>query len=563
MTRFLFGVVLFLSLSTLAFAQYGESANTSGGSLKPEQAAYDVTFYELDLRLFPDEKFVVGHQTVEARIVNPVSELVLDLDDSWNVLWVGDNSEGLQFDHEGGVVRARFAEAKAVGEIVRIQVRYEGQPVEAARPPWDGGFSWEQTASGDPWVAVSCQGEGADIWWPVKDHPSDEPDSMRITLTVPENLRAIANGRHEGRTVKGDGTATEEWFVSTPINNYGVSFGVAPYEEVTQLYESPYDYEMPVTFYVLPERSEDAERQFPGFLDALNFLERTFGPYGFRADGYKVLHTPYLGMEHQSLIAYGSTFEDNEFGFDWLHFHELAHEWWANLGTAPDWSDFWIHESFANYAEALFAEDIARRNGDDPEGAYLAYMATVRDNIRNVQPVAPRESQSTKDMYNLPDGSFNGDIYFKGSWFLHTLRYLIDDDEAFFRALRQIMYPDPALESATDGSANHFITTADVQAAFERETGMDLSVYFEVYLRQPVLPILESHYENAAIHYRWVLPEGVLDEGQTFDLPIEVEWGAGPFRVEMDGGVGQSIAPRSSIMIDPNGRILFSGRALD
>ncbi len=564
--------VLYGLFSVPASAQYGESNNTSGGPLGTEQATYDVTFYDLDLVLQPGDHSIEGSLTVEAQIVGRTDMIVLDLDDQLTVRGVEragpelcpdgtscvTDSRPLSFERGDGFLLIELDETYQAGDQVSIKVRYGGEPIEAARPPWDGGFTWAETADGQPWIAVSCQGEGADIWWPVKDHPSDEPDSMRISLTVPANLRAISNGHYEGRTDNGDGTATEKWFVSTPINNYGVSFGVGPYEEVTATYQSPYDYTMPVTFYVLPEKRAEARRQLSGFLDAINFLERMYGPYGFRADGYKVLHTPYLGMEHQSLIAYGSTFEDNEYGFDWLHFHELAHEWWANLGTAPDWNDFWIHESFANFSEALYAEDIAGRNGEDSEAAYLAYIGTVRERISNVIPVAPRESRSTKEMYNLPDGSFNGDIYFKGSWFLHTLRFLMDDDEAFFRAMRRIMYPDPALESATDGSANHFITTDDVQAAFEEESGRDLNAIFEVYLRQPVLPRLEATSEGTALNFRWVLPEGVLSEGQTFDLPIEVAWGNARRRINMTGGVGSINGPRPSIQIDPDHRILMS-----
>lgn len=550
-------------------AQYGDSANTSGGPLKPEQAAFDVTFYDLNLTIDPETRSIEGTLAMEATIVEATDVILLDLDGAFEVSWIKSERGGdthsenddldsyYAYDRTPGGIIVRLNDTHQPGDSIRVQVHYAGQPIDAARPPWDGGFTWAETEHGQPWIAVSCQGEGADLWWPVKDHPSDEPDSMRISLTVPGNLRATANGRHEGRTENGDGTVTEEWFVSTPINSYGVSFGVGPYEEVTATYESPYDYTMPVTFYVLLEKRDAAERQLPGFLDAMNFLERTFGSYGFRADGYKVLHTPYLGMEHQSLIAYGSTFEDNEYGFDWLHFHELAHEWWANLGTAPDWNDFWIHESFANYAEALYAEDIARRNGEDPEAAYLSYIAAVRERISNVLPVAPHESRSTKEMYNLPDGSFNGDIYFKGSWFLHTLRFLMDDDQAFFRALRRIMYPDPALESVTDGSANHFITTDDVQAAFERESGTDLDVYFTVYLRQPDLPRLETSTGGGHMSFRWILPEGVLTEGESFDLPVEVDWGRGPDRVIMTGGVGWMPLPASQVQIDPSHRILM------
>ena len=217
-------------------------------------------------------------------------------------------------------------------------------------------------------------------------------------------------------------------------------------------------------------------------------------------------------MEHQNLVAYGSTFEDNAYGFDWLHFHELAHEWWANLGTAPDWRDFWVHESFANYSEALYAEDLVRREtGNEAlaKKAYVEYLGTVRGNIRNVLPVAPREVRTTSQMYNLPDGSFNGDIYFKGSWFLHTVRYLMDDDPAFFRALKAILYPEGADASGDPGAAFRWVSTEDVIAGFQRETDIDLAPYAEVYLRQPVLPVLHvDMLGGETVEYRWELPGG-------------------------------------------------------
>jgi aminopeptidase N len=372
---------------------------------------------------------------------------------------------------------------------------------------------------------------------------------MTIRLTAPEALRAVANGRFVERVEHGDGTASETYVVTTPINNYGVSFGVGPFVEVKQTYESPLGYEMPATFYVLPEREADARRQLPGFLDALAFMERTFGPYGSREDGYHVLHTPYLGMEHQSLIAYGSDFQDNAYGFDWLHFHELAHEWWANLGTAPDWRDFWIHESFANYAEALYAEDLAMRRTGDPavaREAYLGYIAAVRSRILNVVPVAPEAERTTTQMYNLPEGGFNGDIYFKGAWFLHTLRYAIDDDPAFFRALKGILYPRGADASGDPGAAYRWVTTADVEAAFQRETDLNLAPLFHVYLRQPALPVLHAERASGAVRYRWELPEGALPEGMAFELPVPTSHGMIP----MPGGTGSMGLPANRLAID-------------
>jgi aminopeptidase N len=395
-------------------------------------------------------------------------------------------------------------------------------------------------------VGVSVQGEGADAWWPVKDHPSDEADSMRIRLTVPAGLRAVANGRHVGRHENGDGTATEEWFVSTPINNYGVSFGAAPYAEVTEDYVSPFGYTMPVTFYVLPEHEADARRQLPQFLDHVRFLETALGPYGFRRDGYKVLHTPYLGMEHQSLIAYGDRFADNDFGFDWLHFHELAHEWFANLVTAADWRDMWVHEGFAEYP------------GEDAYAAYLGYLVTkMRHRINNARPVAPYQATDSHGVYFGANARADGDIYFKGAWILHTLRGLLGDT-TFFDGLVRITYPEPFGNVARDqGCACRFVSTDDVQHAFEAASGRDLSTFFKVYLRQPALPALETETAPDGLRLRWVLPEGVLAPGEAFEVPVEVEVAGRIHRVEMAGGDGTVPLPADAgYTVDPNRRLL-------
>ena len=540
-------------LAPPATAQFGLSGNTSGAPLHPEQAAYDVQHYALDLAVDPDARTLEGSLTMRAAVTAPTTHIRLDLDDRlevratsasgvcppWTDCIAMPSPASMAYERLPGQVRIPFGGTVQPGDSIVVRVDYGGEPRVAPRPPWDGGLTWETTASGEPWVATSVQGEGADLWWPTKDHPSDEPDEgVTVRLTGPADLRLIANGRHVAREEHGDGTASETWHVTTPINNYGVAIGVGPYVELTETYASPLGYEMPVTFYVLPEREADGARQLPGFLDAMAFLERTFGPYGSREDGYHVIHTPHLGMEHQSLIAYGSDFQDNEYGFDWLHFHELAHEWWANLGTAPDWRDFWVHESFANYAEALYAEDIARRrtgSEDAARDAYLGYIAQVRGNLRNVVPVAPRETRTTTQMYNLPEGGFNGDIYFKGSWFLHTVRYLMDDDEAFFRALRSILYPRGVALDREPSEAFRWVSTEDVIAALQRETPVDLAPYAEVYLRQPVLPRLRVRTVSGGAALQWELPEGVLPPGAAFELPVPTASG----RIPMPGGSGR------------------------
>lgn len=552
-----------LALAPLAVAQ--APLLTSGGVLPTEQAAYDVTYYDLDLAIQPADSTIEGSLTMEARIVVPTEVVLLDLDDALTVRSVEEVAEvraagstewqemavAREFERGPGTVRVHLGTTAQPNQLLRLRIGYGGRPRIAPRPPWDGGLTWSRTADGQPWIAVSCQVQGADLWWPTKDHPSDEADSVRIALTVPADLRAISNGRYEGRTDNGDGTATERWFVTTPINNYGVSFGVGPYEVIEREYASPIGYTDTVQLYVLPENRADGERQFAGFLDALAFLERTYGPYAWRADGYKVLHTPYLGMEHQSLVAYGSDWQDNAYGFDWLHFHELAHEWWANLATAPDWNDFWVHESFASYSEALYAEDIARRNGDDAEEVYLQFMAGKRNGHRNVIPVAPADPRGTQEMYQLADGRSNGDIYVKGAWVLHTIRFLMDDDPAFFQAMRSITYPDPGLESVTDGRQARFVGYADVVRAFSRAARRDLSAYFENYLRVPSVPVLTRQPDG---HLQWVLPEG--GDASVFELPVEVQIGSETMRIEMPDGRSVRPVPEDAVL-DPHGRILY------
>src|SRR5690606_15939434 len=277
--------------------------------------------------------------------------------------------------------------------------------------------------------------------------------------------------------------------------------------------------------------------------------------YGFRRDGYNILHTPYLGMEHQSLIAYGDEFTDNEFGFDSLHFHELAHEWVANLVTASDWRDMWVHEGFAEYREAPYAAELARRAGEDAHGAYRQYLVTkMRHRINNARPVAPYQPTNSHGVYFGENARADGDIYFKGAWILHTLRWLLGD-EAFFDGLRRVTYPDgiPAPVRRDDRCACRFASTEDVRRAFEAASGRDLSTFFRVYLRQPALPELLAEETEAGLRLRWVLPDGVLGEGEAFEVPVEVEVDGQRHRVEMAGGGGAvARAAGAPYAVDPD-----------
>jgi len=344
------------------------------------------------------------------------------------------------------------------------------------------------------------------------------------------------------------GWNTYSWRVTTPINTYGIALNIAPYQTITRDYTSVAGDTFPVTYWVLPENLEKGKVLFEDILRQMAFFESVFGPYPFRQDKYGVVETPHLGMEHQSIIAYGNNYKMDRWGedrgYDELHLHEFAHEWWANLVTCANWNDFWIHESFASYGQALYAEHV---------GGQAKYFTEMKEqhSFANKAPIAPREKKSTAEMYfgDRP-GSPGGDIYYKGSWVLHTLRWLLGDDK-FFPALKRMAYPDPAKEKTKDGSACRFATTDEIRAIAEKSSGVDLGWFFEVYLRQPRLPTLGWKVENDTLLLSWSSPTG-----QPFPMPVEVQLGDAFVRVECPLGQGKLALGGKPVVVDPRERVL-------
>lgn len=544
--------LLLLLGSITAQRHLGVTPTSSGGPLLPEQGAYDVKFYDLSLRIDPLKESIAGELKVYARIIESLTWFVLDLDTLLQVEEVvGLDQEGgtiqLSFERHGGRIWIRLSAAAQAGDDVMIRVVYGGNPKVAPRPPWVGGFTWATTESGDPWIGVSCQSDGADIWWPCKDHPSDEPDSMALHITVPQPLICAANGRLRGVDEHDDGNRTFHWFVSNPINNYNISLNIAPYRTIEDAYTSVTGEIIPITYWVLPENYEKGLELFPQFAEHLRFYETYLGPYPFRADKYGVAETPYLGMEHQTIIAYGNNYQNNDYGFDVLHFHELAHEWYGNLVTCADWKDMWLHEGFAVYLEVLYAEYL---HGDS---ALHSYMADVRPKVRNVKPVAPRESQTSLQIYFAPPDYImsDGDIYTKGACILHTLRYLIGD-ENFFKALRLMAFPDPKLETITNGGQCRLADTDDFRGIVEEVAGEDLDWFFDLYLHQEKLPVLQSRISRNKLRLRWKTPRRL-----PFQMPVPVQVGGEVHRVEMPRGRGVMGIPKGFIpIVDPLNQIL-------
>lgn len=538
----------------------------SGGKLSPALAAFNVHYYDLNLTVNPADSTVGGSVEVHFKTVHPTDRIELALDPKLMIHHIvrtfsteletsspeSRTGEILSFQRSDSTHKFHvyFKETLQPGSSEVIRIDYSGKPRVAPRPPWNGGMVWSRTPSGAPWVGVAVQTTGSWVWWPNKDHPSDRADSVAVNITMPQDLVVASNGRLRGISMEDDQWKTWHWFVSTPISNYNITLNAAPYETITDTYTSTAGDEIDLIFWILPEFLEQGKELFPQFAEQLRHMEEIAGPYPFRAEKYGVAHSPYLGMEHQSINAYGANFTNNNLfgqpiGFDDLHQHELAHEWWGNLVTAYDWRDFWIHEGFGTYMQALYAEHL----GGIEQYRLLIDLFRQRVSRNATMEVAPRQSMSSLD---ITQGNRGGDVYYKGAMFLHTLRYLIGE-ENFFLSLRRFAYPDPEMEKVTDGSHMRFATTDDFLSLTEQITGMDLEWYFEVYLRQPVLPRLHSNRSESLLTLQWEVPDSM---SFPMSVQIRIEGEVVTFSPNSDGRIAIELSDETAVEIDPYGWIL-------
>ncbi len=505
----------------------------SGGKLLPSMAAYDVRHYDLAVRVEPTERRISGVNTVSVVVLEPIERFEINLDDRLKVSEVSSDGTSCEYRHGDGLISVELPRPWAAGEQRSVTIRYSGEPKVALRPPWIDGFVWSETPSGAPWIGVTGQGDGGDNWWPCKDHPSDEPDEgMDIALTVPADLVGLSNGRLIEKVGNDDGTVTTRWRVSYPINNYLVTVNIAPYVRIEERYEGiDGTLDEPLVFWALPEYEQYARNTWKQMPKILEVLGRRFGEYPFFDDKFAVAHAPYYGMEHQTLVAYGALFTDNDYGFDDLLLHEVAHEWWGNKITVSDWADFWIQEGFATYAEAIFVLDTLG------EKRYLDYMARIRQRIDNDQPIVRGKDLTSSEAYT-------GDIYFKGAWVLHTMRWLLGDEDFFEIIWRFANDPEYAYGLVTTGDLVDL--TADV-------SGRDMDWFWQRYVYRAEEP-------------RWSLqrkPEGDREritiswDDSSFELPLPVRVADEILRVEMPGGRGSFLVESGSeVEVDPLGQVL-------
>ena len=471
------------------------------GSITPEREWWDLTYYHLDIKVEPDKKFISGSNTVGYKVLKSNKTMQIDLQEPMEITSVISNGKPLKFNREGNAYFIDLKAKQKKNDVNYIEIFYEGFPKEAIRAPWDGGLSWAKDDNDNHFIATSCQGLGASVWWPNKDHMYDEVDSMLISVNVPKHLTNVSNGRLRKVTNHKDNTKTFDWVVTNPINNYGVNINIGDYVSFSEVYKGEKG-DLDIDNYVLSYNLDKAKEQFKQVPMMIEAFEHWFGPYPFYEDSFKMVEVPYLGMEHQSSITYGNKYKNGYLGrdlsgsgwglkFDYIIIHEGGHEWFANNITYKDIADMWIHEGFTCYSENLYVDYFFGKE------ASAEYVIGTRRGISNKKPIIGQ--------YDINrEGS--GDMYSKGANLLHTIRQLTEDDELWRQTLRGL----------NEEFYHSTVTTKEIENYISKSIGVDLSKVFDQYLRDIRVPVFEYEITNGELKYRW---NNVIDG---FNMPIEV-----------------------------------------
>lgn len=476
-------------------------ADTLRGSITPERAWWNVTYYDLHVTVQPEDSSITGLNNILYRVTGPSQKMQIDLQEPLDVDRVVQNGQELTWEREGDVFFIDIPPDLESGSLQTLSIHYSGHPRVAPNPPWDGGFIWETDDHDDPWIATANQGLGASVWWPNKDHQSEEPDSMSIHITVPDSLVNVSNGRLASQTPNSDGTTTWSWHVSNPINNYNVAVNTANYVNFSETFEGEKG-TLDLDYWVLEQNFEKAQEQFKQVKPMLECFEHWFGPYPFYEDSYKLVETPHLGMEHQSAVAYGNQYQNGYLGtdlsgsgwglrFDFIIIHETGHEWFGNNITTKDIADMWIHEGFTNYSESIYVECMFGKE------AGAEYVTGTRQNILNQRPVIGTYGVNHRG---------SDDMYSKGGNLLHTIRQIFNNDEKWRLTLREM----------NETYWHNIVTSKEIEDFINRQVDDDLQPVFDQYLRHTEIPVLEYYIEADTLFYRWQA------DVEDFNMPVKV-----------------------------------------
>ncbi len=517
---------------------------STGTERTPEQLAMRFDLADLAFKVLPETKTIEAVAALSFTATAPLEVLVVELDRRFAIASVqvdgADIPAGNWSNPEGRMI-VRLPRRLAIGDRAVLRIAYAGSPHPAENAPWDGGFVWTTTPDGQPWVATAVQGEGCDIFWPCIDHPQGEPARVDLHITVPSALAAPGNGRFLGKSDNGDGTTTWNWTAAHP-DTYAISLNVGPYVELTAPYASRFGNTVPMHFWHLstdkPERPAALFAEFPKMLD---FYEATIGPFPFGDEKMGVVETPHLGMEHQTLNAYGNGYKLDGKGYDWLLHHELAHEWFGNQLTNASWDDMWLHEGLGTYMQPLYARWL---NGD----RYMeAELATMRLTLTNRFPLVSGAPKDSATVYTAATGP-GLDLYYKGALVAHSLRLLIGD-EAFFGAVTRLVYgrPDPR----PGNFQPRYASTPEFIALVNAAAGRDLGWFFDAYVYQAALPELVMTRAGDQVSLEW------KTAGGPFPMPVEVEVDGRLRTLAMADGKDRFTAPAAAhILVDPRNRVL-------
>jgi aminopeptidase N len=475
--------------------------DTLRGSITKERAWWDLKYYHLDVKVNPKDKTITGSNTVRYTVLTEYNKMQIDLQEPMQIYKVTQDGKELRFERDGNAFFIQLTAVQKVGDTKEIIISFGGKPKEAVNPPWDGGITWKKDKNGKDFIASSCQGLGATVWWPNKDHMYDEVENMLMSVNVPRDLTDVSNGRLKSVKKEKDGTKTFNWYVSNPINNYGVNINIGDYVNFSEKYKGEKG-DLDCSYYVLRDNLAIAKEHFKDAPRMLKAFENWFGPYPFYEDSYKLVEAPYLGMEHQSSVTYGNDYKMGYRGkdlsgtgwglkFDFIIIHESGHEWFANNITYIDIADMWVHESFTNYSESLFVEYYYGKD------AGAEYVIGCRKNIHNDKPII-----GSYDVNN--EGS--GDMYPKGANMLHMIRQVINDDskwKSILRGLNSTFY-------------HQTVTGKQIQDYINEKSGINFNRVFAQYLTTTQIPVFEYIFKNGSFGYHWT------NCVAKFDMPVKV-----------------------------------------
>ena len=500
-------LMLIISLSLLTnFSAFAQKTTKSGlftksdslrGGLRPERTNFDIKSYQLEIKIEPDKQFISGYNQIHFTTTSQAQRMQLDLFKQMNIDSIVYHEQTLTCHRKYNAFFFEFPKTIAKDTEDSLKVYYSGKPQIAKNPPWDGGLVFDQDRKGRPHIGVAVQGTGASLWYPNKDHLKDEPESATISIIAPKALTAVSNGKKVGEMPVDDQFKKTTWQVTYPINNYNITFYLGHFVHFTDTYK-----DLKLSYYPLEYNLPKAEKQFQQVRPMMQCFEEKFGFYPFKEDTYKLVESPYLGMEHQSAVAYGNQYRNGYRGidlsgtgiglkFDFIIIHESAHEWFGNAISAQDLADLWIHEAFATYAEAVYVEcQFSKEKAVD-------YLNGIRKRIKNKEVILGE--------YDVNDEG-SSDMYYKGANFIHTLRSILNDDVKWWNLL----------QSFVSKHQYKTITTDDVVKHFQSYYKFNLQPVFDQYLGHEELPVLLIKKQNDRLEIKW------QTDVQDFKMPIDI-----------------------------------------